>query len=218
MIESRGAGRLLRGIVVLGVLALAACGAKPVATTAVPAAVEDKVLNVLNWSDYIAPDTIEKFEQATGIKVNYDVFDSNEVLETKLLTGRTGYDIVVPTDFFLERQAKQGILLPLDRAKLPNYANLDPEVMKSLEGADPGNRYGIPYLGVITGIGYNVAKLKKALGAVPVDSWAVMFDPKNAAKLKDCGFTMLDAESEVLFSSKIWLGLDAASEGVDDLK
>ena len=218
MIESRGAKRLGRGVVVLALLALAACGAKPVATTSVPAAVEDKVLNVLNWSDYIAPDTIEKFEKETGIKVNYDVFDSNEVLETKLLTGRTGYDIVVPTDFFLERQAKQGILLPLDRSKLPNYANLDPEVMKSLEGADPGNRYGIPYLGVITGIGYNVAKVRKALGDVPIDSWAIMFDPKNAAKLKDCGFTMLDAESEVLFSSKIWLGLDPASESVEDLK
>ena len=217
MIGYRGARRLCLGLVVSVLVALAGCGGKAAPSASAPALAEDKVLNVLNWSDYIAPDTIEKFEKETGIKVNYDVFDSNEVLETKLLTGRTGYDIVVPTDFFLERQAKQGILLPLDRSKLTNYSNLDPEVMKQLEGADPGNRYGIPYLGVITGIGYNVARLKKALGDVPVDSWAIMFDPKNAAKLKDCGYTMLDAESEVLFSSKIWLGLDPGSESVPDL-
>jgi len=218
MIGCRGAQRIAAGLIVAAAALIGACGTKPPPTTAAPRAAEDKVLNVLNWSDYIAPDTIEKFEKETGIKVNYDVFDSNEVLETKLLTGRTGYDIVVPTDFFLERQAKQGILLPLDRSKLPNYSNLDPAVMKSLEGADPGNRYGIPYLGVVTGIGYNVAKVRKALGDVPIDSWAIMFDPKNAAKLKDCGYTMLDAESEVLFSSKIWLGIDPGSERVEDLK
>jgi putrescine transport system substrate-binding protein len=180
-------------------------------------AVEEKVLNVLNWSDYIAPDTIAKFEQETGIKVNYDLFDSNEVLETKLLTGHTGYDVVVPTDYFLERQAKQGILLPLDKSKLPNLANLDPAILASLEAADPGNRYGVPYAGVITGIGYNVEKVRKALGNVPIDSWGVIFEPKNAAKLKACGFTTLDAESENLFAAKIWLGLDAASEDLGDL-
>jgi len=199
--------------------ALAACGgAKPPATAPGPATVaEDKVVNVLNWSDYIAPDTIEKFEKETGIKVNYDVFDSNEVLETKLLTGRTGYDVVVPTDYFLERQAKQGILLPLDKAKLPNLKNIDPAVLKQLEGADPGNRYGVPYAGVITGIGYNVAKLKKALGNVPVDSWAIVFDPQYAARLKDCGLTMLDQEGEIIFSAKVWLGIDTASERQEDL-
>lgn len=199
--------------------ALAACnGHRPQATAPGPALVaEDKVLNVLNWSDYIAPDTLERFERETGIKVNYDVFDSNEVLETKLLTGRTGYDVVVPTDYFLERQAKQGILLPLDKAKLPNLKNIDPAVLKQLEGADPGNRYGVPYAGVVTGIGYNVAKVRKALGDVPVDSWAIVFDPKYAARLKDCGFTMLDQEGEVFFSAKIWLGIDPASERQEDL-
>jgi putrescine transport system substrate-binding protein len=199
--------------------ALAACnGHRPQPTAPGPAVVvEDKVLNVLNWSDYIAPDTLERFERETGIKVNYDVFDSNEVLETKLLTGRTGYDVVVPTDYFLERQAKQGILLPLDKAKLPNLKNIDPAVLKQLEGADPGNRYGVPYAGVVTGIGYNVAKLRKALGDVPVDSWAIVFDPKYAAKLKDCGFTMLDQEGEVFFSAKVWLGIDPASERQEDL-
>ncbi len=201
-------------------IALVACGDhKPSATATGPAAAvaEDKVLNVLNWSDYIAPDTIAKFEHETGIKVNYDVFDSNEVLETKLLTGRTGYDVVVPTDYFLERQAKQGILLALDKSKLPNLKNIDPAVLQRLEGADPGNRFGVPYAGVVTGIGYNIAKVKKALGNVPIDSWAIVFDPKNAAKLKDCGFTMLDQEGEIFFSAKIGIGVDPASERQEDL-
>lgn len=199
---------------------LAGCGGQPAPTAntgpAKPVA-EEKILNVLNWSDYIAPDTIEKFEKETGIKVNYDVFDSNEVLETKLLTGHTGYDVVVPTDFFLERQAKQGILLALDKSKLPNLANLDPAVMKDLEGVDPGNRFGVPYAGVITGIGYNVQKVKKAFGNQPIDSWAVIFDPKNAAKFKECGLTTLDSESENFFSAKIWLGIEPGSEKLDDL-
>ena len=197
--------------------ALAACGPKPPAAVAALPVAEDKVVNVLNWSDYIAPDTIEKFEKETGIKVNYDVFDSNEVLETKLLTGRTGYDVVVPTDYFLERQAKQGILLALDKSKLPNLKNIDPEVLQHLQGADPGNRYGVPYAGVVTGIGYNVAKIRKALGNRAVDSWAIVFDPKYAAKLKDCGFTMLDQEGEIFFSAKIALGIDTASERLEDL-
>ena len=215
-------GRLtLFACVVVG--ALAACGGpKPAPVASAPAApaapaVEEKVVNVLNWSDYIAPDTLKKFENETGIKVNYDVFDSNEVLETKLLTGRTGYDVVVPTDFFLERQARQGILLPLAKAKLPNLANLDPLVLKQLEGADPANRYGVPYAGVITGLGFNVARVRKALGNVPLDSWAVVFDPQNAARLKDCGLTVLDQETELFVASKIWLGLDPASERPEDL-
>ncbi len=178
---------------------------------------EEKVLNVLNWSDYIAPGTLEQFEKETGIKVNYDFFDSNEVLETKLLTGRTGYDIVVPSDYFLERQLKLGVYLPLDLNKLPNYVNLDPAVMRALEGHDPGNRYGVPYLSVLTGIGYNVDMVKKALGDTPLDSWAMIFDPKNAAKLKNCGISMLDQQAEVLFSAKLWLGLANNAEGLDGL-
>ena len=211
-----------RGFVAALVLAIgvAACGAKQAqapAPVAARPAVEEKVVNVLNWSDYIAPDTIAKFEAETGIKVNYDVFDSNEVLETKLLTGRTGYDVVVPTDYFLERQSKVGVLLPLDRAKLPNFANLDPAVMQALSGVDPGNRYGVPYAGIITGIGYNVEKVRKALGDVPIDSWAIVFDPKYASKLKDCGLTMLDGEAEVFTSAKIALGKDSSSEEHDVL-
>ena len=198
---------------------LSACGGKRDGARPAPgsAAGEDRILNVLNWSDYIAPDTLAKFEQATGIKVNYDVFDSNEVLETKLLTGRTGYDVVVPTDFFLERQAKQGILLPLTRSALTNYGNLDPAVMRQLEGADPGNRYGIPYVATITGIGYNVAKLRKAIGDVPIDSWAIVFEPKYASRLKDCGLALLDSQTDVFVSARIYLGLDQQSERPEDL-
>ncbi len=202
------------------VASLAACGRSHddsrQASAASPSR-KARVLNVYNWTDYIAPEALARFESETGIKVNYDVFDSNEVLETKLLTGRTGYDVVVPTDYFLERQAKAGVLLPLDRAELPNFKNLDPRVLKQLEVLDPGNRYGVPYAGVITGIGYNVNKIRAVLGDVPIDSWSVIFDPKNAAKLKACGLTLLDQEAEIIFSAKIWLGLDTASESLDDL-
>ena len=213
-----GSARRVFGAWVVALLLVSCDGSKPDAGGAAKAPVaEEKVLNVLNWSDYIAPGTLEKFERETGIKVNYDVFDSNEVLETKLLTGRTGYDVVVPTDFFLERQAKQGILLPLDKSKLPNIANIDPAVLKQLENNDPGNRFGVPYAGVITGIGYNVEKVHKALGNLPIDTWKLVFDPAYASKLKDCGFTLLDQEAEVFTSAKIYLGREGSSENQADL-
>lgn len=120
----------------------------------------EKIVNVINWSDYIAEDTNANFEKATGIKVVYDVFDSNEVLETKLLAGSSGYDVVVPSSDFLGRQIKAGVFHPLDRSKIPNYANLDPTIMKRLENLDPGNKFGIPYMIGTTGIGYNVDKVK----------------------------------------------------------
>jgi len=206
------------GLALLASAGLVGCHASAPAVQKTPVTgPEEKVLNILNWSDYIAPDTLEKFEKETGIKVNYDLFDSNEVLETKLLTGRTGYDIVVPSDYFLERQLKVGVYLPLDLNKLPNYVNLDPAVMRALEGHDPGNRYGVPYLSVLTGIGYNVDMVKKALGDIPLDSWAVIFDPKNAAKLQDCGISMLDQQAEVLFSAKLWLGIKNDAEGLEGL-
>jgi putrescine transport system substrate-binding protein len=196
------------------------CARHPAATPA-PAAVvrgaEDKVLNVLNWSDYIAEDTVAKFERETGIKVNYDVFDSNEVLETKLLTGRSGYDIVVPSASFLARQAKQGVYLPLDKTKLPNYKHLDPTILGKVAANDPDNRYAIPYMWVTTGIGYNVAMVKKVLPNAPLDSWALIFDPKNAARLKDCGIGMLDTASETIDSAEIYLGKDANLQSLDDL-
>jgi putrescine transport system substrate-binding protein len=180
---------------------------------------EEKALNIYNWSDYIAEDTLANFQKSTGIQVRYDVFDSNELLETKLLTGRSGYDVVVPSGNFLERQIKAGAFRKLDKSKLPNWKNLDPEVMQQLALHDPGNQYAVPWLWATTGIGYNIAKVKAALGAnVPVNSWALVFDPKLAAKLQDCGVTLLDSSPEVFGSALIYLGLDPNSEKPEDLK
>ncbi len=204
-------------------LLLAACGGRqeepPAAAgeAAAPVA-EAKVVHFYNWSDYIAEDTLPEFEKRTGVEVTYDVFDSNEILETKLLTGRTGYDVVVPSASFLERQIKAGVFLKLDRSRLTNYGNLDPEIMQRIALHDPGNQYGVPYMWGTTGIGYNVDKVRKALGEVPVDSWSIVFDPGNAAKLKGCGLAMLDAPGEVVDSALIYLGRDPNSENTEDLK
>jgi putrescine transport system substrate-binding protein len=202
-------------------IAVAACGGKKeeggeAAAAKAPAA-EEKVLNVYNWSDYIAEDTIANFEQQTGIKVNYDVFDSNEVLETKLLAGKTGYDVVVPSASFLERQIKAGVFMTLDKSKLPNLVNMDPEIMQRVALHDPGNEHAVPYLWGTTGIGYNPEKVKAALGVDTIDSWSVIFDPENAKKLKDCGLVMLDAPVEVFDSALIYLGKDPNSESEEDL-
>ena len=200
-------------------LVLAACGGGPPQTGTTDAVAEAPVLSVYNWSDYIAEDTLASFQKSTGIQVRYDVFDSNELLETKLLTGRSGYDVVVPSGNFLERQIKAGAFRKLDKSKLPNWKNLDPEVMQQLALHDPGNQYAVPWLWATTGIGYNIAKVKATLGAnVPVNSWALVFDPKLAAKLQDCGVTLLDSSPEVFGSALIYLGLDPNSEKPEDLK
>ena len=148
------------------------------------ASADPKVLHVYNWNDYIAEDTIANFEKESGIKVVYDVYDSNETLEAKLLAGRSGYDVVVPSNSFLAKQIKAGVYQPLDKSKLPNYSNLDPQLMKTLEVSDPGNQYAIPYLWGTIGIGYNPAKVKAALGDnAPVDSWDLIFKPENLLSL-----------------------------------
>ena len=158
-----------------------------------------KVLNVYNWSDYIAEDTLANFEKETGIKVRYDVFDSNEVLEAKLMAGNTGYDIVVPSLTFLSRQIQAGVFLPLDKSKLSNLGNLDPEIMAELAKNDAGNTYALPYLWGTTGIGYNVEKVREALGEdAPVDSWALVLEPENLEKLSSCGVYFLDTPSEII--------------------
>ena len=189
--------------VLVATLFAAACNkqepAAPAAGVAAAPAEEEKVLNVYNWSDYIAPDTVKKFEDETGIKVTYDVMDSNETLETKVLAGDTGYDIVVPSSSFLGRQIKAGAYRELDRSQLPNWKNLDPGLMSKLTDVDPGNAHAIPYLWGTTGIGYNVAKIKEAFGTTDVvNSWDLVFKPENLAKLKDCGVTLLDAASEII--------------------
>ena len=198
----------LRALLVLACLAVA------------PARAEERVLNIYNWSDYIGADTIAQFEHATGITVHYDVYDSNEVLEAKLLAGHSGYDLVVPSaEPFLARQIKAGVYRALDRARIPNWANLDPAMLAQVAGADPGNAHGAIWAWSTTGLGMNVAKVRAALGPdAPLDSLALLFDPANAAKLKDCGVTMLDSASEVVPVALHYLGLDPAPQDFGDLK
>jgi putrescine transport system substrate-binding protein len=178
---------------------------------------EEPVLNVYNWSDYIAEDTIPKFEAETGIKVNYDVFDSNELVEAKLLAGNSGYDVVVPSGFFLERQAAAGIFAPLDKAKIPNLSNMDPDVMAATAAHDPDNKFAVDYMWGTTAIGYNVAKVKERLGDQALDTWDLVFKPEIVAKLADCGVTLLDAPAEIMASALNYLGLDPNSESPEDL-
>lgn len=202
-------------------LALVACGKKEEAQQAQQAAApaaEEKVLHVFNWSDYIAEDTIKNFEEKTGIKVTYDVFDSNDVLETRLLAGNSGFDVVVPSASFLERQIKAGVFQKLDKSQLPNLGNMDPDIMQRVALHDPENAHSVPYLWGTTGIGYNEAKVKKILGDTPLDSWNFVFDPKLAAKFKDCGISVLDAPDELLKITLAWLGRDPNSEKEEDLK
>lgn len=181
-------------------LVLASCGKKEADSAApVVAAEEEKVLNVYNWSDYIAEDTLAKFTEETGIKVTYDVFDSNEVLETKLVTGNTGYDVVVPSLTFLARQVQAGVFMPLDKSKLPNLSNLDPDIQANIAKLDVGNTHSVNYLWGTTGIGYNVKKIKEIFGPdFKVDSWDFVFNPVNLAKLKECGVYFLDSPSEII--------------------
>ena len=147
---------------------------------AAPAA-EEKVVNVYNWSDYIAEDTVAGFEKETGIKVNYDMYDGNETLETKLLAGSSGYDVVVPSASFMERQIKTGVYQKLDKSKLPNLTNMDPEISQRSAQHDPNNDHSVVYMWGTTGIGYNAEKVEKALGKdAPVDSWSLVYDPKYA--------------------------------------
>lgn len=185
---------------------------------ATPALAQDNVVNVYNWSDYIAEDTIANFEAETGIKVNYDVYDNNEIVDAKLLAGNSGYDIVVPSGNFLERQIKAGLILPLDKSKLTNLGNLDPAVMATAAGQDPDNGHGVPYMINTIGLGYNTAKVQAALGAdAPVDSWDLLFKPEIVEKLASCGVTVLDSPTEVVGIALHYLGLDPNSENEEDL-
>ena len=208
--------RRLIGLMIAGVL-LAACGkqtqapASNAGTAAAPAE-EEKVLNVYNWSDYIAEDTLENFTKETGIKVTYDVFDSNELLETKLVAGNTGYDVVVPSLTFLARQVKAGVFMPLDKSKLTNWGNLDLDNLSRIAVNDPGNTYAAPYMWGTTGIGYNAKKIQEIFGKdFKVDSWKVVFDPANLAKLKKCGVAFLDSPSEIIPPVLNYLGEDPHS-------
>lgn len=185
-----------------------------------PVAAEEKTLNVYNWSDYIAPDTVARFTEATGIKVNYDVYDSNEILETKLLAGQSGYDVVFPSALpFLARQLKGNIYLPLNKAKLPNIKDLDPGVVASLSKTDPAiTAHSVPYMIAGTGVAFNVAKIAQLAPGAPTDSWALLFDPKWSKLLKSCGVSLLDDPSEVFPAALAYLGKNPASNDQKDLK
>ncbi len=180
---------------------------------------EEKVVNVYNWSDYIAPDTLEKFTAETGIKVNYDVYDSNEVLAAKVQAGDSGYDVVFPSASpFLAQQLKAGLYRPLDRARIPNWSGLDPAVMKILATADPGNAHAVPYMISATGIGFNIDKVKALLPpGTKLDSWSLLFDPAILSKLKGCGVTFLDTPTEVFPAALAYLGKNPTSQSMDDL-
>jgi putrescine transport system substrate-binding protein len=209
-------------------LLLVGCGKKeeappPPAAAAPAAATEtfdtdaEKKVNVYNWSDYIDEDVLKEFTQETGIEVNYEVMDSNELLETKLLAGRTGYDVVVPSASFLARQIKAGIYQKLDKSKLTHIGNLDPDITKRLEVFDPGNEHAVNYMWGTSGVAYNVEAIKAAMPDAPVDSFAMFWDPKVVSKFAKCGVSVLDAPSEVVGTVLIYLGKDANSEKPEDL-
>jgi putrescine transport system substrate-binding protein len=191
-----------------------------VASLSTPAfAQEEKVLNVFNWSDYVAPDTIENFTKETGIKVNYDVYDSNDILETKISVGKSGYDVVFPSASpFFARQVKAGLYRKLDLAKIPNAKGIDPKVLERLATADPGNAHGLPYMMAGTGVGYVKSKIDRLLPNAPIGSFAMLFDPKTVAALKPCGVTVLDAPEEVLPAAMSYTGKSPLSVTTEDLE
>ena len=214
------------------VVALVACGKNeqapatmpvPTAKVSAPAAVgniEEKILNIYNWPDYIAKDLVGNFEKETGIKVNYQTFENNEALQAKLVAGNTGYDIVVPGAVFAKAQIDGGLLQKLDKSKLANYGNLDSAIMAKLGGIDPGNAYLVPWAWSFTTVGINKAKVAKALGATPMpaNAWELVFNPVYTAKLKSCGIAFLDSPTEVIPPAMHYLGKNAYSNDAADHK
>jgi len=186
---------------------------------AAAAAGPHRVVNFYNWSDYIAPGVFDDFTKATGIAVRYDTFDSNDTLEAKLLAGQSGYDVVVPTGYFLARQINAGIFQKLDKAKLPNLAALWPEISSRLAVYDPGNQYVVNYMWGTTGIGYNVKSVREILGPnATIDSWDYVFNPDKIAKFKDCGVHLLDSSDDIMSAGLHYLHLDPNSSDPGDLE
>jgi putrescine transport system substrate-binding protein len=201
--------------VVLSLVALAGAGA--------PSFAQTRTVNVYNWSDYVEPTVIEAFTKETGIKVRYDTFDANETLETKLLAGKSGYDVVVPTAYFLQRQIAAGVFQKLDKSKLANLGNVWPEIATRLAIYDPGNQYAVNYMWGTTGIGYNVGKAREVLKPDgPIEaamaSWDIVFKSENLAKFKDCGVHMLDSADDILPAALHVLGLDPNTTQQADLE
>jgi len=184
---------------------------------ALPLQAEEKVVNLYSWADYVAPETLQRFERETGYKVRYDTFDTTEVLETKLLTGRSGYDVVVPSATVLARALKANALQPLDAQGMPGYANLDKDLLAKLGETDPGNRYAVPYTWGTLGLGVNVEAVRQRLGDVPLDSLDLLFKPEYASRLKACGIAMPDSPQEVIGVALNYLGKDPYSQDKADL-
>ncbi len=212
------APRSFRLSAALAALFAACAGCSRPAAPGTAASAGEKVLNVYNWSDYIQPSVVADFQNEYGIRVNYDVLDSNEILETKLLTGHTNYDIVVPSGAFLERQIQADIYQKLDKSLLPNLRNVDPDVARAEALYDPGNQYSVDYMWITSGVGYNVADIRTRLPDAPVDSWRMLFDPAVVSRFQDCGVSLLDAPSEVVATVLIFLGRKPSSNSPDDLK
>jgi putrescine transport system substrate-binding protein len=218
----------------ISAILLAACGKKeePVAAAPAPAAVteaakpagpmldDEKVLNVYNWADYIPEGMVAKFEEETGVKVNYNTFETNEALHAKLVAGNSGYDIVVPTAGFAKKQIEGGLYQPVDKSKLTNYGNLDAEFMAKIAGVDPENKHLVPWAWGFTTVGINKQKVEKALGDMPMpeNAWDLVFDPKYSNKLKSCGIAFLDSPSEILPVALHYVGKPAYSEDPADFK
>ena len=220
--------RLLAGVLLATIgVALVGCsgkhGAAPSSTgnnsaaRLAAGAAEEKVLNVYNWSDYIAPDLVPAFEKEYGIKVNYDVFDTNEVLETKLLTGKSGYDIVVPTAAFMAREINAGVFRQLDKSLLSNLKNIDPEVLRQSELFDPGHKYSVNYFMSTMGVGYNADSIAAAMPGAPVDSLAMVFDPSVVKNFTKCGVMFVDAPDEIVNTVLVYLGRRPNSDKPEDL-
>jgi putrescine transport system substrate-binding protein len=199
-------------------LIVATLAAAMLAGSATFASAQERVVNVYNWSDYIDDSILEDFTKETGIKVVYDVFDSNEILETKLLAGGSGYDVVVPTAYFLQRQIAAGVFQKLDKSKLPNLSNMWDVIMDRTAQYDPGNEYAVDYMWGTTGIGYNVDKMKEILGTDEKPNWDVIFNPEIAAKFKDCGIHLLDSPTDIMPSALAYLGLNPDSHEQADLE
>ena len=207
------------GLALLEVFALVLTGILGSLAVSASAAEEEKVLHIYNWSDYIAPDTIGNFEKETGIKVTYDLYDSNEVLEAKMLAGNTGYDLVAPGSDFMARQIKAGVYRKLNKDNIPNWKNISPVQLKLLDAVDPGNQYSIPYEIGTTGIGYNVDKFEALFGkGAKPDSWDYFFKPENMKKLSTCGVAVLNAPTEIIATALHYLGYSAQSENIDEYK
>jgi len=204
---------MCRAVAIAAAVLLMLCGAADAQQA------KQRIVNVYNWSDYIDPAVLEDFTRETGIKVKYDTFDSNDMLETKLLAGRTGYDVVVPTAYFLARQIKAGVFQKLDKSKLPNLKNAWDDIAARLAVYDPGNQYAVNYMWGTTGIGYNARKAREVLGAEgTIDSWDVVFKPEAIAKFKDCGVHVLDAADDVFAAALAYLKLDPNTKEQVDLE